>query len=54
MDTYKVQSWLKRIASEVVYCYHIVNAKTLECVYSHQSMRMINRYIKKNNLTIVK
>lgn len=52
MQTYKVQKWNERIANEVVYCYHIVNAKTLECIYSHQSMRMINRYIKANNLIV--
>lgn len=54
MQTYKVRKWSERIASELVECYHIVNAKTMECIYRHQSMRMINRYINKNGLTIVK
>lgn len=54
MQTYKVQMWRERIANEVVECYHIMNAKTMECIYAHQSMRMINRYINKNNLTVVK
>lgn len=53
MQTYRVQKWRERIANEVAECYHIVNVKTMECVYMHQSMRMINRYIHKNNLTIV-
>ena len=54
MQTYKVQKWSERIASELVEFYHIVNAKTMECIYRHQSVRMISRYINKNSLTIVK
>lgn len=54
MQTYKVQKWSERIATELVEVYHIVNAKTMECIYTHQSMRMINRYINKNGLTVVK
>lgn len=54
MQTYKVQKWSERIANELVEFYHIVNIKTMECVYRHQSMRMINRYINKNNLAIAK
>lgn len=54
MQTYRVQKWYERIAIEVVECYHIVNAKTMECIYKHQSMQMINRYINKNDLIIVK
>ena len=54
MQTYKVQMWSIRIANELFEFYHIVNAKTMECIYRHHSMRMVNRYIKKNNLTIVK
>ena len=54
MQTYKVQKWSERIANEWVELYHIVNTRTMECIYKHQSMLMINRYINKNNLTIVK
>ena len=54
MQTYRVQMWSERIANELVEFYHIVNSRTMECVYRHQSMRMINRYINKNNLAIVK
>lgn len=54
MQTYKVQKWSERIANEIVECYHIVNAKTMECIYRHQSVRMINRYVNKSGITIVK
>lgn len=54
MQTYRVQKWRVRIADVLVEFYHIVDAKTMECIYRHHSVRMVNRYIKKNNLTIVK